>query len=309
MAAQFTSLIGASAATQAETLRIPGAGSPRDDVFSVGILFSGGPQVILAGPGGTRFVFTPLRTTPQAVTVAEASTGSVSPLTLAGFNPSMGTLIDGQLGVVAFVRGGAQAQNLNPTAGSLTIGQTASVRLLGADGTVLASSGTSFRDARDLAAFGGVPDFSGPSAAIVSNVDTGSAGTATLIKGALAEFETAGPLTLMASRTGTSTIAGPGNLIVDTMLRAAATATLAYDYWPNTVLYTDVATGQSGTAAVDAYIGPVAALKHQYIWSGSSNVAVAATAPNTLLKGGSGNDALVANTGVNVLDGGGGSAH
>lgn len=72
-------------------------------------------------------------------------------------------------------------------------------------------------------------------------------------------------------------------------------------------LFTDPATGTSGSDPGTDYAGPVSYLQHQFIWPGSGGVAVRADVPNAFLHGGPGADALTVTAGTNVLDGGGGS--
>ena len=72
-------------------------------------------------------------------------------------------------------------------------------------------------------------------------------------------------------------------------------------------LFTDPATGTSGSDPGTDYAGPVSYLRHQFIWPGSGGVAVRAGVPNVFLHGGPGADALTVTGGTNVLDGGGGS--
>lgn len=76
---------------------------------------------------------------------------------------------------------------------------------------------------------------------------------------------------------------------------------------PARFLFTDTATGVSGTDPGTAYTGPVSYLQYQYLWSGTDGVAISANTGNVFLHGGAGDDALVAQSGSNVLDGGGGS--
>ena len=76
---------------------------------------------------------------------------------------------------------------------------------------------------------------------------------------------------------------------------------------PVRFLFTDTATGVSGTDPGTAYTGPVSYLQYQYLWSGTDGVAISANTGNVFLHGGAGDDAIVAASGSNVLDGGGGS--
>ena len=73
------------------------------------------------------------------------------------------------------------------------------------------------------------------------------------------------------------------------------------------IAFTDTTNSVSGIEAAKAYIGPVAGLQWEYLWSSPDAVAMAAQVPNVFLHGGPGGDALLAKSGSNVLDGGGGS--
>jgi hypothetical protein len=67
----------------------------------------------------------------------------------------------------------------------------------------------------------------------------------------------------------------------------------------------DVTTGAQTTAA-DPYVGPVAGLLYQYIYTGSDDLNVAAATPNVFIHTGGGEDAIDVSQGggTNVLDGG-----
>ena len=69
----------------------------------------------------------------------------------------------------------------------------------------------------------------------------------------------------------------------------------------------DVTRGHSIPAIGEAYHGPVAGLKNEYINITSDNLNVSAFTPNWFIHTGSGTDAIAVNSGTNVLDGGTGS--
>ena len=171
------------------------------------------------------------------------------------------------------------------------------------------SATASFSNTRQLAAFDGVDDLSGASAATISeSAPAGSlAPSVTTVTGAaLRQFES-GPVALAVARSGSTTLDAPGNLDVAAALQAGAQVTVTYHYETPVLHYTDTTTGGSGTAAPDIYAGPVAGLQRQYIWASPDGVAISSTAPDVFLHGGAGADALAVSAGSNVLDGGAGS--
>ena len=76
---------------------------------------------------------------------------------------------------------------------------------------------------------------------------------------------------------------------------------------PFDLSYVDVSTNSFGNLTGDSYVGPVAGLAKQYIWTSTDKVNIAARTSNVFLHGGPGDDALLVTGGTNVLDGGGGS--
>jgi len=301
MTARFTSLASADVSFTAVTGTAGGSGGGSYGSVSItigspqyGILLTGGPT------GGTKS---------QTLIAADASIGAVSALSFDAFDPSLGVLDSVTLSIAADASGSARLENLDPVAGTATLGHTATVTLTGADGGALASSTASFSSVRQLSAFDGTDDLAGASAAAISeSAPAGSIAltTATITGAGLGAFRS-GPVALGVARSGGTTLDAPGNLDIATTLQAGAAVTVTYHYVAPVLHYTDTATGQSGTMASDIYSGPVAGLQRQYIWSSPDGVALSSAAPDVFLHGGGGADALAVSGGSNVLDGGGGS--
>lgn len=299
MTARFTSLASADVSFTAATGTAGDGGSYGSG--SVNIVFLQYGFFLTDSPtGGTRS---------QTLTAADASIGAVSALSFDAFDPSLGVLDGVTLSIAADASGSVRVENLDPVAGSATLGHTATVTLTGADGGALASSTASFSSVRQLSAFDGTDDLAGASAAAISeSAPAGSIAltTATITGAGLGAFRS-GPVALGVARSGSTTLDAPGNLDIATTLQAGAEVTVAYHYVAPVLHYTDTATGQSGTMASDIYSGPVAGLQRQYIWSSPDGVAISSAAPDVFLHGGAGTDALAVSGGSNVLDGGGGS--
>ncbi len=302
MTADFTTLVGATASLVAETGASAGGsfdwGDDASTTYLRPVIY---PVIYMAGS---------VTTAPQVLTVEDAGTGADNTLTLNGFDPALGQLLSVNISIAANASGSVMAENLDPAADSLTVGQTATVYLYAPDGSSLASSSAQFDNTAQLAAFDGQADFSGPSSdTITESAPAGTvAATTTTVNGAgLADFETNGTVSLQVDRVGSTTIDGPGNLEISAALQAGAAVTASYTYLPGNVTYTDTTTGASGRVAGGDYSGPVAGLTYQYIWSSTDSVSLGATMPNVFLKGGDGNDTLTAEGGNNVLDGGAGS--
>ena len=295
MAALFTSIAGADVSLTAATS-------------------SGSSYPLSSGLTGMNFPFFgtlfPVGSSKsQTLTVVDASIGATSALTFDAFDSSLGVLDGVMLSISADASGSARVENLDPVAGTATVGHSATVTLNGAGGVVLASSTASFSNTLQLAAFDGTDDLAGASAAAFSeSAPTGSIASSTVtVQGAsLGAFE-AGPVGLDVVRTGGTTLDGPGNLDVATALQAGTQVTVTYHYVAPVLHYTDTTTGAVGTAVSDVYSGPVAGSQRQYIWSSPDGAAISSDAPDVFLHGGAGSDALAVSRGSNVLDGGGGS--
>ena len=309
LSAQFTSQAGADVSLTAATANgDTGAAGSLQAVYFVS------PNIGLIDVfGGT------LLTKTQTLTAADALTGAATALSFDPFNPALGKLQRVNIRVSADASGTAQIENLDPVAGSATLGAAASVTVSGTDGTAIATSSASFTTTRQLAAFDGTADFGGASASAITEAASGArltSGAGVVAGTGLAAYQS-GPVTLTVARTGVTTLDAPGNFDVNTALQAGATVTVTYSYYaptppatvpaPSGLSYTDTATHGSGTLTGDAYAGPVAGLAPQYIWASPDGVALSWAASNVFLHGGAGDDALAVSGGSNVLDGGTGS--
>jgi len=293
MTARFTSLAGADVSLTAATL--PASGPTGGVIYTLGI------------PPVPPPVFPVGNTKSQTLVTADAAIGAASTLAFDGFDPSLGVLDGVLVSVAADASGSVRLENLDPVAGTATVGQVAAVTLTGPGGMALVSSTVSFSGTRQLAAFDGTDDFAGASgAAITGSLPAGTAGSAAVTSAPTSAFRS-GPVALGVTRAGSTTLDAPGNLDIATTLQAGATVTLTYHYVAPTISYTNTATGISGTATSDIYAGPVAGLQRQYIWAGTDGAAISTDAPDVFLHGGTGADALAVSRGSNVLDGGAGS--
>lgn len=242
MTADFSTFVGASASIVGETEAGPGTGSSGSDNSDLTAVGGGGGVYAVAGAP------TLITTTPHILTVADASTGTNSTLTLNGFDPALGDLLSANISISTDASGTVAAENLDPVAEFLTVGQTGTVYLDAADGSVLANSSASFDNTVQLAAFDGVADFSGPSSdQIGKSAPAGTvAATAVTISGAeAASFETNGTVSLEAFRAGHTAIDGPGNLDLTAALQAGASVTVSYTYLPGNVTYNEPPPGRA----------------------------------------------------------------
>jgi Ca2+-binding RTX toxin-like protein len=94
-----------------------------------------------------------------------------------------------------------------------------------------------------------------------------------------------------------------GSLDVDPLTRGSVSLPGPF----GDVAVSDTTTGLNVLAVGRDYLGPVAGLQHQYVYSASDNVNISVSDDNWFLHGGPGEDAIAAHGGYNVLDGGTGS--
>ena len=190
----------------------------------------------------------------QVVTIAQAATGTNNTVTLAGLDPTLGTLVGVDIDLLAYANGTAAVENLDPVAGILGISQAANIALTRTDGTSLVSAaapGLSLTTI--LAGADGHMDFAGASGAdlalqaaspgtrtalTLSNIgasvlaDRGTNDTLFTDASTLSAFTGAGAITLDANRSGVTALSGPGNLAIDTTLQTGGAAIVTYLYTP-----------------------------------------------------------------------------
>ena len=189
----------------------------------------------------------------QVVTIAEAATGTNGTVSVAGLDPSLGTLVGVDVDLLAYANGTAAVENLDPVAGILGISQAADLALTRADGTGLVSASPGLSVSTVLAGSDGTMDFAGASGADLAlrAAAPGSRTGLTLSGGGssvlamqgtndvlftdastLAAFTGAGSVTLDANRAGVTAVSGPGNLAVDVSLWTGGAAVVTYLYAP-----------------------------------------------------------------------------
>ncbi len=169
----------------------------------------------------------------QTKTFAPQITGWTGALQVGGFDPALGTLQ--AVAVSIIVNSGATfgVENLDPDAGTVTVGQSTAVSVETAAGTSLASQSAAVSTTRMLGAYDGTPDNAGRSGVTVGGLaGTGSNSQVLYDAATLAAFTGAGPVSLSAVDTGTTTIDGPANLEIATGLQAGATISVQYLYTP-----------------------------------------------------------------------------
>jgi len=160
------------------------------------------------------------------------------------------------------------------------------------------------------AAFAGVVTGFATSDTIV--VDSATAVTSATYAGS----NGAGTLTLSNGTTTLGTIALSGDFTGQSFQITAGAAPNSYNLavaaTPPPIinfLLADTTTGVASTAAGETYTGPVNGLQNQYIYLGTDNLNISATAPNVFIRSGPGMDAIDVSKagGANVLDGSTGS--
>ena len=169
----------------------------------------------------------------QTATLAAQNTGWRSALAIHGFDPSLGTLQGVQVSIILNSGASLAAENLDPAAGSLTVGQSTSLNLDNAAGTSLDSVSTSVSTTRALAGFDGTIDNGGASGITATRLAATATNSTMLTDAAsLAAFTGIGPVGITAADTGATNISGPGNLELQTGLQAGATISVQYIYTP-----------------------------------------------------------------------------
>ncbi len=222
----FHSTIAASVSTIAETTTPPGGGSSGSTYGSFTMIASGDGTVSIFQTG---FV----TSATQSRVVAQQTTGAASVISVNGFNPALGTLYSVEVSVDANSAAFVAAENLDPVAASVTIAQTATVSVFGANSTLLDAAAVTDSTTRQLGAFDGTWDWSGASGMLAAPSTTDVFSQQSLYDAAtLAQFTGASQVSLGVATAGVSTISGPGNLALDAELKAGAIVGVRYVYVP-----------------------------------------------------------------------------
>ncbi len=181
---------------------------------------------------GSSFSISGARTTAtQTQSLADQTTGWQNTLRFQQFDPRLGTLLGVNLTLTDDVKGQQKLTSTQAGATVITADQAATVDLrLGA--TTLLSTSTALSNSVSL-------DGNGSKSASLSHSDssqtTDTSGTD------LKAFTGTGQVTLGADASGTSSVNGPGNMIIDLAEQAGATVDVSYTYLPTQAAAADPA--------------------------------------------------------------------
>ena len=220
MAALFQSIAAASATLTTSTPATPGAPT-------TGGTTSGGLQTVTipAPPIGA------VTSATQVVTLSPETTGWTRGVTVAGFNPQLGTLFSVNLSVDLSGGGSYDLLNLDPVAAAASVSQQSTVTLDAAGGVPIATTFDTSQASVNLPGYAPGTSWTlathGISAAPTHLADVSESVLA-------ADFTGNAPVSLLASGAGTTALTGPGNLGAVTTLSVGATISVSYTYVPAT---------------------------------------------------------------------------
>lgn len=180
-------------------------------------------------------------TAPQSFTIANSDAGWSDALSVAQFDPSLGTLETINVVINGDIVGSVAAENTGSTAIVYSTTQAASVTLA-LTGTDAVSDPMQTKDSLSLGAFDGTVDFGGSSGAtnagLTASYAPGGTVTAQTSFGdasALAAFSGTGTVSVPITSAGTSLAQGGANLVSQLTLAAGAHVQIDYTYIPGPV--------------------------------------------------------------------------
>ncbi len=192
---------------------------------------SGSVTTITVSPPLPPLSFTnSVTTTPQTFNVADAATGWTDDLSVARFNPTLGTLESVNITLTGNEAASIGAANLDATAASVSATETATLTVAlpnTADNLAVAPSVTG---GMSLAGFDGSRSFTGPSGGVDQGLTATANGEVQLLTTDLTPFIGTGTISLPLSAVGTSSLIGPGNLLTQLLDQAGANVTVSYTY-------------------------------------------------------------------------------
>jgi hypothetical protein len=169
----------------------------------------------------------------QTRTIAPQTTGWSNNVGFQKFNPALGALVDVNLTLTSDVRAQQGFENLGSTASQVSATQTASLALKSLTGQNLLGVVTTLSNVESLLGYDGTADFAGASG-IKRDLVGGTFDQVSLGDQAdLDLFTGKGAIDLTAGANGTSTVDGPGNLLLDLAEQAGLTIDLTYTYVPD----------------------------------------------------------------------------
>jgi hypothetical protein len=183
------------------------------------------------GTSGSFIGVNSVTTGPQVVKIANQTTGWNNTAAFQKFNPALGKLESVNVTMTSSVAGKQGVENLGGTASSISTSQSAALALALGKGTLLTVV-TTLSGIENLAGFDGSIDFGGASGTTSNLTGSNSNGTSVFDQAVLDAFTGDGTIDLDASATGTSSVDGPGNMMIDLAEQAGVTIDVSYTYVP-----------------------------------------------------------------------------
>ena len=171
-----------------------------------------------------------ITTTPQTFTIADATTGWTDDLSVARFNPALGTLESVNITLTGNEAANIGAENLDATAASVSATETATLTLVLPDTADNLAVAPSITGSMSLAGFDGTRNFAGPSGELDQGLTATANGQVQLLTTELTPFIGTGTISLPLSAVGASSLTGPGNLLTQLLDQAGASVTVSYTY-------------------------------------------------------------------------------
>jgi hypothetical protein len=165
----------------------------------------------------------------QTQTIAAAAPDWTQSVSFGQFDPSLGTLVDVQIGVVEDVDGTASIENLGAAAAPVLVSLPVSIDIV-APGDLWTDALTVDPTATvNLGAYDGASDFAGSSGTVVTGI--AASGTTVVVDSTdLSAFIGTGAVSLTASTLGDGIEAGDANLLSELQTQAGAVVSVQYDY-------------------------------------------------------------------------------
>ena len=191
----------------------------------------------------------------QQQTIVPTASNWSQTVTFAPFDPSLGTLVDVQVGISAAVTGSVSLENLGATAGTDNVSLAGSVSVFDPSGAFITGVNPDTTGSATLAAYDGTDDYLGNSGTTLA----GLSGTQSALElyqpgtSELALFSGSNPVPLTVDASVLFDEFGLANLQALSQASAGAVITLQYDYIPASPTYPggDTSGGSVTTLALD----------------------------------------------------------
>jgi collagen type I/II/III/V/XI/XXIV/XXVII alpha len=192
-----------------------------------------------------------LTTTPQTFTIADATPGWTDDLTVAQFDPTLGTLESVNITLTGNEDASIGAENLDATAALIGATETATLTLTLPDLMGVVSAVSSVTDSLSLGGFDGSQDFAGTSGRIDQGLTATANGWDELASTQVAPFVGTGTVTLPLEAVAASSLTGPGNLLTQLLDQAGANVSISYTYAAASTDTGSTDTGSTGTGSIN----------------------------------------------------------